>query len=420
MQQNLNEHDINFKHNIRVNVLDGAFFWVSASFFASRTIGPLFLSYLTDNTLVFGLLATITATGWLLPQLFTAGWVQRTPRKRDIAVRVGFFAERIPIFLLPLAAWMTVKNQELATILFLLLIAWHIVGAGVIAVAWQDMIAKIIPVSWRGRFFGIANFAGNAAGIAGASAAAWILSSFKYPTNFMITFGLGGLFMLLSWISLSLTREPADTEIVVKGSRREYIRNLSGILTRDTNYRQYLTSQVLNAFGNMALGFLTVYTLRRWQVEGSTVSLFTTSMLVGTALGNLALGSLADRKGHKTVLEISTFFNVLAVATAFIAPSPAWFFVVFIFQGFSQAGFILSGISIIFEFTIEKNRPIYIGLTNTIIGIFAGIAPLIGGLIVEGFNFQVLFLVSILFYLAALAVLLLQVREPRFQALPPA
>lgn len=420
MENNHDQLDQDFKHNIRVNVLDGSFFWLSSSFFASRTIAPLFLSYLTDNTLVFGVLATIAATGWLLPQLFTAGWVQRTPRKRDIAVRVGFFAERVPIVLLPLAAWMALKNPDLAIILFLLLIAWHIVGAGVIAVAWQDMIAKIIPVSWRGRFFGIANFAGNATGIAGASAAAWILSSFEYPTNFMITFGIGGVFMLLSWFSLSLTREPADNEIIPRGSRREYIRNLSGILTRDGNYRQYLTSQILNAFGNMALGFLTVYALRRWQIEAGTVSLFTTSMLAGTALGNLVLGGLADRRGHKTVIEISTFFNVVAVAAAYFAPAPAWFFGVFFFQGFSQAGFILSGISIIFEFTVEKNRPIYIGLTNTTVGIFAGIAPLIGGLIVEGFDFQVLFVVSILFYLAALAVLLLQVREPRYQALPPA
>ncbi|MEJ2759831.1 MAG: hypothetical protein P8046_15245, partial [Anaerolineales bacterium] len=184
----------NFKFNFATNVIDGTFFWLGSSFFATRTIAPLFLSYLTDNTLVFGILATILSTGWLLPQLFTANWVQQRPIKKYFPVVIGFFTERLPIFLLPVAAWVSLRSPSLAVTLFLVFIGWHVVGAGVIAVGWQDMIAKVFPVKWRGRFFGISNFAGNATGILGASAAAWILNRYAFPTNFMLSFGLGGVF----------------------------------------------------------------------------------------------------------------------------------------------------------------------------------------------------------------------------------
>ncbi|MEN8172330.1 MAG: MFS transporter, partial [Chloroflexota bacterium] len=385
------EQQINFKHNLRVNTSSLSLFWFGASFFAIRTICPLFLSYLTDNTLVFSILSVITSTGWLLPQLFTASWVQRQPVKKFIPVNVGFFSERLPIMLLPLAAWIVLRSESFAVVLFLLLLTWHTVGAGVVAVGWQDMLAKIFPVEWRGRFFGITNFIGNGTGILGASAAAWILNKIKYPFNFMLTFGIAGLFIFLSWIFLSLTREPASVPEENPPDRKSYWRNLPNFIRDDKNYRQYLISQALSSIGVMTLGFLTLYVLRKWGVGASMVSLFTTSMFGGSALSSLVFGWIGDKIGHKLVIEISNVLIGLAILIALLAPSPAWFYLVFALQGGASAGFILSGISIIFELCDENIRPTYIGLTNTVIGIFSGISPLFGGWIIDSLGFNWLF-----------------------------
>lgn len=103
----------------------------------------------------------ISATGFFLPQLFTANWVQHTPIKRDIVVKVGFFTERVPVFLLPFAALTAPLSPLLALALFYLLYAWHNFGAGTTAVAWQDMIAKVIPIDRRGLFMGLGTFGGQ-------------------------------------------------------------------------------------------------------------------------------------------------------------------------------------------------------------------------------------------------------------------
>jgi len=407
------EIDKNYKFNFTVNVIDGTMFWFGASFFATRTIAPLFLSYLTDNTLVFGILATIVSTGWMLPQLFTANWVQNLPVKKYLPVKIGFFSERIPIILLPLAAWAVLTSQTLAIVLFIFLLAWHVIGAGLIAVSWQDMLAKIFPVEKRGRFFGIANFSGNATGILGAMAAAWVLEFYKFPFNFMVLFGIGGLFIFLSWIFLGLTREPAVPPKKERLSSKNYWRSLPMIIRTDINFRRFLYSQIVLTAGGMGMGFFTIYALRQWSISDGMVGFFTTSLMVGTALSNLLFGWMADKFGHKLVIEISTIALLLTSVIALLAPTPEYFFLVFAFQGVYSAGIILSGIMIVFEFCEEEIRPTYIGLTNSSIGIFAGVTPMIGGWLADSAGFSWLFGVSLVFCLLSFLMLHFTVQEPR-------
>ena len=118
----------NHKHNFTVNFLDGTMFWFGVSFFAYRTILPVYISNLTESEFVIALLSMLLATGWLLPQLFTANWVQRLPFKKYGPVNVGLWTERLPILLLAPAAWLATISKELSLILSLIIIAWHIIG----------------------------------------------------------------------------------------------------------------------------------------------------------------------------------------------------------------------------------------------------------------------------------------------------
>lgn len=407
------EVEQNFRHNFIVNVLDGTTFWLGASFMASRTILPLFVSHLTDSTLAIGLLATIMATGWLLPQLFTANWVQQLPVKKFVVVQIGFFAERLPVFLLILSAWIATRSEELALITFFIFISWHVVGAGVIAVGWQDMMAKIFPTKRRGRFFGITNFGGTATGVLGASAAIYFLARFEFPYGYMICFAAAAFFIFLSWIFVAQTREPAQASKEKPISQREYLSRLPAILRNDPNLRRYIISQIVTVMGGMATGFLAVYAVKRWELPDSQAAAFTVSMLSGQAISNLIFGWLSDRHGHKLVLEISTLCAALAAGIASIAPSAWLFYIVFVLLGASTAGFVLSGIMIVFEFCVPEIRPTYIGLSNTVLGVFSAITPMLGGWVAITIGYQALFAISFVFGMAGMALLKWTVREPR-------
>jgi MFS family permease len=403
-----------YRWNFAVNALDGASFWFGMSFISSVIILPLYVSHFTSNPLLIGLIPLFSTSGYLVPQLFTANAVERAPRKKYFPVTIGFFLERVPIFLMaPAAYFLAVGRPELALAVFFILYAWHTLGAGVIIVGWQDLIAKIIPVDKRGRFFGITNFLGNGAGILGALAVPFVLNKYTFPLGYVISFGVAAVLIFVSWIFLSLVREPAVPSSKPPVSQLDYMRSLPGILKRDRNFRMYLLSQIIFSLSGMATGFLTVYAVKTWEMPDAQAGGFTIALQVGLTLSNLFFGFLADRKGHKLSLEICLMVSVLSLVLAFLAPSPWWFFPIFFLRGAVYTGTFISCISIVYEFTEAENRPTYIGLANTIPGAMAGIAPLIGGWLAAAISYQVMFFVATVIGLLSWAVLRFAVRDPR-------
>jgi MFS family permease len=404
----------NYNWNFLVNVLDGANFWFGMSFFSSTIILPLFVSHFTNNPMIIGLIPFLGWGGVYLPQLFVANWVERAPRKKFFPVTLGFFLERLPIFLLVPMTYFLARSQPILTVvLFFVLYTWHNTGAGVIIVGWQDLIAKIIPVEKRGRFFGITNFIGNGTGILGALAVPFVLEKFDFPLGFVYSFTVTAVFIFLSWVSLSLTREPAVHSSKPPVSQLDYLRSLPDIMRKDRNFRMYLLSQIIYSLSGMATGFLVVYTVQTWNLPDAKASGFIVSMQIGLALANLFFGFLADRKGHKLSLEICWLLSALSLILAIMAPSPLWFFPVFFLRGAVSAGTFISGISIIYEFTDAENRPTYIGLANTIPGIAVALAPMIGGWLAGVMGYPWMFILSAIIGVISLGLLRFSVYEPR-------
>jgi MFS family permease len=400
--------------NFVVNVLDGASFWLGMSFISTTILLPLYVSHFTTSPLVIGLIPFLNTAGHLLPQLFVANAVERAPRKKFFPVTIGFFLERVPIFLMAPTAYLLATSQpSLALVAFFVLYAWNKFGVGVIAVGWQDMIAKIIPVDKRGRFFGITNFIGTGTGILGSLAVPFVLDRFTFPLGYVISFMAAALLIFVSWISLSLTREPAVHSSKPPVSQLDYMRSLPQVLGRDRNFRMYLLSQMIFSLSGMATGFLAVYTVQTWDLLDAEASGFTVALQVGLAIANLFFGFLSDRKGHKLSLQICMALSVLSLILAVFAPSPWWFFLIFFLRGAVEAAIFISGISIIYEFTEPENRATYIGLANTMPGVAGAIAPLIGGWLVGVIGYQAMFALTVVIGGISWILLRFAVREPR-------
>ena len=404
----------NYRWNFLVNSLDGASFWFGMSFISSTIILPLYVSHFTSSPLLIGLIPFLSTAGYLVPQLFTSNVVERAPIKKFFPVTIGFFLERIPIFLLaPTAYFLAASQPSLALIAFFVLYGWHTVGAGMIVVGWQDMIAKIIPVEQRGRFFGITNFLGHGAGILGALAVPFILDKYTFPLGYVISFALAAVLIFLSWVFLSLTREPAVQSSKPPVSQLDYLRSLPEVLRQDRNFRMYLLSQIVFYLSGMAIGFLAVYAVQTWHMSDATAGGFTVALQIGLALGNLFFGFLADRKGHKLSLEICLMLSILSLILAISAPNPWWFFPIFFLRGAVNGGTFVSGISIVYEFADTENRATYIGLANTLPGVAGAIAPLLGGLLAGVMSYQAMFILAGIIGVFSWILMRFAVREPR-------
>lgn len=407
------EVERNYRWNFVVNLLDGASFWFGLSFVSSSTIAPLFLSKLTSSPLPIGLLAVIAQAGWFLPQIFTANAVQRLPRKKPVVVNVGFFLERLPLAVVVISALVAGRSKTLALALFLIGIAWHALGAGVVATAWQDLIARCFPVDRRGRFLGITNFVGTGMGTAGAALSTWLLKTLPFPTSFVCLFTIAAVGLLFSWGFLAMAREPAQPADLPRQSNRQFLASLPGLVRHDHNFRRFLVARSLLALSGMGSGFLTVAALRRWQVPDSTVGLYTTLYLLSQTAGNLLFGFLADRLGHKLSLELGALSATGGFALAWLAPSAGWYYAVFALQGITVSATLVSGVLVAMEFSTPQFRPTYMGLANTVVGLVGMVAPLLGTWLTSlGYSWT--FAASAVVSLAATVTMRWWVREPRW------
>lgn len=409
------EVERNYHWNFAVNLLDGASFWFGLSFISSSTIIPLYVNKLASSPFLIGLVAIIGQAGWFLPQLFTANPTEQLPRKKPIIVNLGLFLERLPLWILIISAAVAGQRPAFALLLFFTGYTWHCLGAGAVAPAWQDLIARCFPVARRGRFFGTTMFIGAAAGAAGAALSIWLLKTFPFPTNYVFLFTIAAAAITISWLFLSLTREPVQPVDVPQRTNREFLARLPSILRIDHNFRHYMVARSLMALGTMGTGFITISAIQRWQVPDSSVGLYTAAYLLGQTVGNLAFGFLSDRFGHKLSLEVGALVSALAFSLAWLAPSPQWIFAIFFLLGINLGAVLVSGILVTLEFSEPQRRPTYVGIANTAVGIVSIVAPLLGASL-AGLNYDWLFASGAAVNLAALVAMRWWVQEPRWAA----
>lgn len=401
------------RHNVIVNLCDGGFFGMAIGLVSFGTILPLFVASMTDSATLIGLVPAIHATGWLLPQLFTAGHTSRLRRyKRTVMLmtiheRIPFLGLAVVVLLLP-----TIGTQAALIITFLCLI-WQGLGGGFTANPWTSLISKIIPAESRGTFFGTQAAVANLFISAAAIGAGYILSGFESPRGFLYCFLIANIFFTASWFSLLQTREPADYDKVIEKNPPPFWHGSLQILKRDRNFDWFLAARVLSQFATMGFSFYIVYALRRFHMQEVTAGYLTATLTIAQMVANAGMGWLGDRVGHRLMLIIGAASAMLSSLLAWFAPSLTWFFPIFVLTGFTNVSIWTNGMTMTVDFSGEEERPFYIGLAQTLTAPATILAPLLGGWIADTQGFVTTFALSGLLSVGMIAILMFLVKEPR-------
>jgi MFS family permease len=401
------------RFNVIVNLFDGGIFGLALGFASFGTILPLFVASMTNSATLIGLVPAIHATGWLLPQLFTASHTSRLRRYKRTVILMTIH-ERLPFLGLAAVAFLlpSIGAQTGLIITFILLI-WQGLGGGFTANSWTSMISKIVPADSRGTFFGTQAAVANLFISGAAIAAGYLLSGFDAPRNFMYCFLIASVFFTISWFFLAQTREPADYDKVIESNPPPFWHNATQILTRDRNFDWFLSSRVLSQFATMGFSFYIVYALRRFHMDEVTAGYLTATLTIAQMVANAGMGWLGDRVGHRLMLILGAASAMLSSFLAWFAPSLIWFFPIFVLTGFSNVSIWTNGMTMTVDFSDEKDRPFYIGLAQTLTAPATILAPLLGGWLADTQGFVVTFGLSALLSVVMMSILIFLVREPR-------
>jgi MFS family permease len=386
------------KHNLIVNIGDGAFFGFAMGFASFVTIIPLFVSTMTNSPLLIGLIPAIHTAGWQLPQLFTAGWIARQRRIKPM-VLVLTIQERLPFLgLVLVAGYMTTLGKSTALAITFLLLIWQGLGAGLTANPWMTMVGKIMPSDRRTTFFGAQAAAANLLSSLSAFLAGVVLGSLPSPQDFILCFLLCSAAMVISWWFLYLTREqaspPAEGAAIVSPITRQFWSRMRSIMRRDHNFRWFMVGRAFSQLAGMGFAFYTVYAVNQQGVSEIGVGAMTTTLLVVQVLGNVLMGWMSDRWSRKGVMEIGLLAAALSALLAWWAPSSGWFYLVYALAAVGNVAIWTIGIAMSLEFGTESERPAYIGLSNTLLAPVAILAPFLGGWLANRAGYPATFLAS--------------------------
>jgi MFS family permease len=403
----------NVRHNFTVNIMDGLFFGLALGLASTVTVLPLFLNTLTHSTILIGLIASLHTIGWQFPQLLTSGYVARLRRYKPMVI---FFTihERWPFFgLMVVALLVPAVGPSVGAVLALLMLGVHAFGGGLAATAWQSMIGKIMPEERRGTFFGVQSAVANLLAAGGALLAGFILDQSQGTQGFALCFFLAGLSMTVSFAFIVRTREPAHEIKAEETGQGLGWRRMVGIMREDSNFRWYLLARLLAQVAWMAVSFYTIYAVRQFHMDDITAGALTFVLMISQTVANPILGWIGDRWSHRVVYALGALMMATSAALALLAPDIGWFYLIFALAGISNATIWATAMTFTLQFGRDSEKPLYIGLANTLIGPLALAAPILGGWLADQGNFQATFILSAVCGVLTAGVLLFGVINPR-------
>ena len=400
------------RFNFIIGLFDGGFFGLGIGFASFTAIIPLFVHHLTDSALLIGLVPAIHNMGWQLPQLFTAGWLARARTFKPLTLwmtineRVPFLGLAIIAFFVPLLTKPTIL------ILTFLMLLWQGFGAGFTANPWTNMVTKVIPQEMHGTFFGMQSAAFN--GFAGISAitAGLILDKVVSPLNFSLCFLLAFFFLTISYFVLSFTREPVSHSREEEHPLAFWGKSLT-LLKADSNFRAFLGVRILSQFAGMAFAFYLIYAVQKFKMSDAAAGIMVAILLIGQVVLSPLMGRWGDRWSHRGVMSIGAIGAALSAVLAWKANSLGWFYPIFILESVAIVAIWTIPIALSVSFAGNENeRPIYIGMSNTIPAPAAILAPVLGGWLADTSGFDITFILSAISALFMAAALWLVVKDP--------
>jgi MFS family permease len=392
-----------FRRNFFAFIGDYVFYGIASSFSDPGTVAPTFVGMLTDSEPLIGLVGTVWAAGWLLPQLVGAAVMNGRPRKKPYLMAMAYTGRPL-MLLLALTMWAGLPRYPTPMLtIFFIMYGLFMLLDGVASVAWFDILARAVPLSRRGRLIGVAQLVSGVMGVGVGAAVEAILASpaLPFPRNYALLFTLSALAHAPSVLALSLIREPPAIEpaTVARPSLRKMVRQLAEVWRQDADFRRLMATRWLTGLMDLAVTF---YVLHAGEEFGVPQGRLLAARMAGGILASLGFGWLSERRGPRLVIWIGGVAAVSApllalllhlIQPASVVVASLSYAAIYVLLGITMSSRMLGHLNYTMEMAADEQRAIYIGLANTLAGLLVP-ASILGGVLLEASSYPVLFIVT--------------------------
>lgn len=387
------------------------------------TVVPALVRALTPSAPLIGLVETIKTGAWLLPQLFVAWRLSgRTIGKRHLLV--PYCASRLSLALIApvlLLAGAANPSLSLTGVFVCLFLFFFLDSLG--SLPWFDLFSMALSPVHRSRLIGAAQVLSGAGGIAIGFLVAAVLAapSLGFPSSYAVLFAVAGAFMALELTAISFLRVPSNVPDRQRIPLRAFLPWVGGLLSRDRDFRALIISRLLVGASGLAIPFYIIFALDVLRLGPESVGVFTAAQVVGSIASAPVMAWLSERRGTRSVVRLVAGMAALLPVIGLIlflsrsgigqAPRLAIASAIFFLLGGVNNGNMAGFTHYLIEYAPGAQRPVYIGLANTLNGLTL-VAPVVGGWILAGTSYPVLFVVAAIVSGGGLAATR-WLREPR-------
>jgi hypothetical protein len=272
------------------------------------------------------------------------------------------------------------------------------------------VIGKTIPPERRGEFFAWRMGMGSVGGIGASALVRWLLDTngpLPFPYNFgllsviFLFMGAGSIFML------NMLREPIETHTLPAQGLGAQVQRASALVRGNRHYGQFLLMMSIMILSSSAAPFFAIYVQKEYGANQGMIGYYLAAQTIANLLATIFFGRLSRRAGNGLVMVIALGSGIAMVGLVLalvgfgrITPvsgglAAAWLLPVFALMGIRNSGTGISWNSLLLEIAPPAERSLYVGLTNTILGMALLLTGL-SGMIVKTMGYSALFLFALL------------------------
>lgn len=402
----------NLKRNYIGNYLHGMLGMTGFRLVNAPTFLPAYLFAVSGSNTIVGLALALQQVGGIISPIFGATKVEHRTKVMPAAMWMGGLG-RLAILGMGVAGWFLSGQPLVWALLFFILMFGIFMGAQ--RVVFNVLMSKVIPISRRGRLQAWRNATGGLI----AAILAWVAGKYfvdanlfgnGYGTTFIFAFLLTSAGL---WALQLLLKEPEPPTVRAQGRFRDRLRDFPALIAQDKAYAFFLVVQMLATSARIATPFYILYVGRVIGADGATVGLLSFAFLGADTVSNLVWGYLGDKTGFRLVLIVSILGWMAATLMLLNLHDVTSIFAAFALLGASLSGYMMAANTMILEFGDRDDLPMRIAVSATAESITATAGPLVGGIVAEVYGYDVVFMASLGFLVAAFVILVAAVRDPR-------
>ena len=294
--------------------------------------------------------------------------------------------------------------------------AWFQLFMGIIVAVWLDWLAHLFAPAIRGTVFGVSWCASSVAGTFGALLAGHVLKVYPSPAAYTYLYLAAGVLAAASMGAFAMIRDPAiDSPDGPPRISTAALFDSFRLSLLDRNFRAFIIGRVLSAAGFCIGPFIALYytSASGGGLPKNAVVSFSAAATVGMAIGNLGLGRLGDRRGHRIGIIVGAAMQVAALVVMLVSAGRLSCMLAYFGAGLAGASGFLSHTNMLYETCPHDSRIAHITVANLLMGVTMIVCPLAGGVAAARWGLPTLFAICLAVSACAFLWLLFRLREPR-------